>query len=117
MRRLLERMLRLHGFRPLEAASSADALLMAEQAAVGAFIIDLHLRGGASGIELLACLRKQFPERATPVFLLTGDRDLAPSDYALLERYDAVVFYKGEPLARLMEALHSTLRGADLMPR
>lgn len=113
MRQLLERMVRLHGFRPFEATTGTDALAMAEQAPVDAFVIDLHLGGGLSGLQLLGCLRRQFPERATPVLILTGDRDLAPSDFALIERYGAVLFYKGEPLAKVMAVLQSVLgRGA-----
>lgn len=109
MRLLLERMLRLHGFRPLEAATCVDALAMAEQAPVGAFIIDLHLTGGQSGLHLLACLRKQFPERDTPVFILTGDRDLAQADYSAIDRHHARLFYKGESLSALIEAIHASM--------
>ena len=102
IRRLLTRALGLNRFRAVEAGSIADAVAFADDHALSAVIIDLHL-GTQSGLELLAMLRVNPRHRSTPVLILTGSGAVTQDQDALIQRNAAHLFYKPQPLGDLME--------------
>ena len=57
--RFLERLLRLHGFKPRLASTVAEARSVAESIQLAAFILDVQLRGGESGLDVLRWVRTQ----------------------------------------------------------
>ena len=104
IRRMLTRALGLNRFRAVEAGSIADAVAFADDHALSAVILDLHL-GTQSGLELLAMLRVNPRHRSTPVLILTGSRAVTDDQEALIQRNAAHLFYKPQPLGDLMEHL------------
>ena len=102
IRRMLTRALGLNRFRAVEAGSIADAVAFADDHALSAVIIDLHL-GTQSGLELLAMLRVNPRHRSTPVLILTGSGAVTQDQDALIQRNAAHLFYKPQPLGDLME--------------
>ncbi len=102
IRRMLTRALGLNRFRAVEAGSIADAVAFADDHALSAVIIDLHL-GTQSGLELLAMLRVNPRHRSTPVLILTGSGAVTRDQDALIQRNAAHLFYKPQPLGDLME--------------
>jgi CheY-like chemotaxis protein len=102
IRRMLTRALGLSRFSAVEAGSIADAVAFADDHALSAVIIDLHL-GTQSGLELLAMLRVNPRHRATPVLILTGSEAVTQDQDALIQRNAAHLFFKPQPLANLME--------------
>jgi DNA-binding NtrC family response regulator len=109
MRLVLDRLLRLHGFQPLQASAAAEAIVIAELEIVHAFIIDLKLGHGRSGLDVLDWVRLQRRYTLTPVFILTGDLDIAEADQARIREHRAYVFHKGQSLQLLMEYLRRLL--------
>ena len=103
IRQLLDRLLRLHGFRTESVATVAQALDVTERAPVAAVILDLTLAGGESGLQLLAALRSRPAHVATPVLVLTGHLALPEDDEQMIRRYSAFVFYKNQPLDALID--------------
>jgi DNA-binding response OmpR family regulator len=113
MRVVLARLLRLHGFNPLDAAAVADATATAQREDIHGFIVDLKLDQGQSGLDLVDWLRVQRKYSMTPVFILTGNLDLAEAEQARIRRHRAYVFYKGQSLQLLMDYLKRLLIDAN----
>jgi CheY-like chemotaxis protein len=101
IRRMLTRALGLNRYRAVEAGSIAEAVAFADQHALSAVILDLHL-GTQSGLELLAMLRVNPRHRTTPVLILTGSGAVTNDQEALIQRNAAHLFYKPQPLSDLM---------------
>jgi len=112
IRRMLGRLLHLHGFTALEATSIAEAMASAERHYLRAIILDLHL-GEQSGLDLLATLRRNPRCAAIPVLILTGQTMLREEDVALISRSHAHVFYKPLPLNTLVEHVGRLARADD----
>jgi DNA-binding response OmpR family regulator len=108
VQRLLERMLRRHGFTPLHAASMAEAINATESTAIDAVILDLGLKGAGSGEDVLRWLRHQTAYAHTPVLILTG-RALSTEDVDGLHYYGAEVLMKPQPTQRIIEFLKAAL--------
>ena len=104
IRRMLTRALGLNRFNAVEAGSIAEAVAFADDHALSAVILDLHL-GTQNGLELLAMLRVSPRHRATPVLILTGSGHVTNDQEALIQRNAAHIFYKPQPLGDLMEHL------------
>ena len=102
IRMMLTRALGLSRFNAVEASSIAEAVAFADDHALSAVILDLHL-GTQSGLELLAMLRVNPRHRATPVLILTGSGSVTNDQEALIQRNAAHLFYKPQPLGALME--------------
>jgi DNA-binding response OmpR family regulator len=113
MRVVLARLLRLHGFNPLDAAAVADATATAQREDIHGFIVDLKLDQGQSGLDLVDWLRVQRKYSMTPVFILTGNLDLAEAEQTRIRRHRAYVFYKGQSLQLLMDYLKRLLIDAN----
>ena len=104
-----ERMARFHGFMPVGTSTVDQAIAAAEQHTIVAFILDLNLKSGRSGLEVLAWLRQQPRYARTPVFVLTGQFDMRDTDRAAIRDQRARVFYKGLSTRALFAELTSQL--------
>lgn len=104
IRRMLTRALGQNQFRSVEAESIAEAVAFADEHALSAVILDLHL-GTQCGLELLAMLRVNPRHRTTPVLILTGSGAVTNDQEALIQRNAAHLFYKPQPLNDLMDHL------------
>jgi DNA-binding response OmpR family regulator len=109
IRTVLERMARFQGLTPVTAATVEEAVIVAQQHAITAFILDLNLKGGRSGLEVLAWLRLQPQYARTPVFVLTGQLDIRDEDRTAIRGHGAQVFYKGLSMQALFAELKSRL--------
>ena len=105
IRRMLERLLRLHGFDAVPVATIAEGIAAAEQRQFDAAILDLSLGELGSGLDFLAWLRQHPGTTDIPVLILTGKTHLGEDDEALIRRHRAYVFYKPQPVAVLVEYL------------
>jgi ActR/RegA family two-component response regulator len=113
MQVVLGRLLRLHGFNPVNAGGVADATATAQREDIQGFIVDLKLDQGESGLDLVDWLRVQRKYSMTPVFILTGNLDLAEAEQTRIRRHRAYVFYKGQSLQLLMDYLKRLLIDAN----
>ena len=104
IRRMLTRALGLNQYTAVEAGSIAEAVAFADDHALSAIILDLHL-GTQNGLELLAMLRLNPRHRTTPVLILTGSGAVTNDQEALIQRNAAHLFYKPQPLGDLMDHL------------
>ncbi len=105
MHRLLQRLLRLHGFKPLLANTVGELATIADSVRVRAFVLDVRLRGRESGLDALAWLRSHPQYRDAPVLMLTGVTALSEDEEAIIRRDRAYVFYKPARLHLLIDQL------------
>jgi len=105
---LLERLLRLHAFTPLHATNIAEAIEVTQSKKVDAVVLDLGLRGGDSGIDVLRWLRQQAAYSSTPVLVLSGLL-LGPEDEQTLRYYNAELLSKPQPMHRVIDYLKRTV--------
>ena len=115
--RLIGRLLRLHGFRPLLASTPQEAIELADRYAVDAFILDLGLRGAHTGLDVLRSFRTRPRYHDVPVLILTGRPTLSAADEATLRQYRADVFFKPQKLHVLIDHLKHVLRDRHPAPR
>jgi DNA-binding response OmpR family regulator len=101
---LLERLLRLHAFTPLHATTFAEAISVTQAKKIDAMILDLELRGGDSGIDVLESLRQRTAYANTPVLVLTGGT-LSPDDAETLRGHRTEVLFKPQPMHRVIDYL------------
>jgi two-component system response regulator RegA len=99
---MLTRALGRNQYTPVEAESIAEAVAFADNHALSAVILDLHL-GSQCGLELLAMLRVNPRHRSTPVLILTGSGAVTDDQEALIQRNAAHLFYKPQPLGDLLD--------------
>lgn len=109
VRTILERMASFHGLTPVGATTVEEAIATAQDVTAAAFILDLNLKGGRSGLEVLDWLRLQPAYARTPVFVLTGQLDLRDQDRTAIREKGARVFYKGLSTKALFANLKSEL--------
>jgi DNA-binding response OmpR family regulator len=106
---LLVRMLQLHGFDPVLATDLPTLVIIATSHRVGAFLLDLHLSHGQSGLDLLEWLRSQPSYVDTPVLVFTGETVMPDHLEQTITRHRAYVFHKGQRLQPLMDRLKQLL--------
>lgn len=107
--RVLDRLLALHRFTPLQAADVPEATSIAARERVDAFIVDLTLGPGRSGLDMVGWVRQQQGYALAPVFVLTGTLAISDDDQTLIREHRAQVFYKGQSLEFLIDCLQRTL--------
>ena len=107
--RLLGRILRLHGFRPMHAESLSEAIGIAERHTVRGVILDLALRGEQSGLDVLRWFRSRGRQASVPVLVLTGAPELTEDQAAAIEHHHAEVFFKPQRLHLLIDRLKAVL--------
>jgi DNA-binding response OmpR family regulator len=103
--RLLGRMLRLHGFRAEHAGTLSQAISVAEGHAITAVIVDLRLREGQSGLDVVRWFRARPPYAAIPILVLTGALELTEDERSAIEHHRAEVFFKPQRLHLLLDRL------------
>ncbi len=101
----LGRMLRLKCFVPVEAATTAEAVRVTMANAVEAVVMDLGRPGADSGLAFLAWFRAQPHHGTSPIVALTGELYLTPNQVALIEQFEAMLFYKPVSFATLERCL------------
>ena len=107
---LFAQLLKLAGFLALHARTVDQAKACLRDARVDAVILDLTLRGGESGLDILTWLRTQRERLHTPVCILTGHTVLSDDVEATIRRERAYVFYKGRRMAEIVDHLGVILR-------
>ena len=108
LQQLLERLLLLHAYTPLRAASVAEAMAATLLKKVDAIVLDLGLTCGDDGLDMLRWLRQQPGYVDVPVMVLTG-RPLAPDDEDALRYYRADVRSKPQPIHELVSFLRTSV--------
>jgi DNA-binding response OmpR family regulator len=106
-RRHLERW----GYRCLEAEGIDAALEMLRTTPVVAAILDVHLPGMHSGLDMLVAFREFDEFKSLPILIMTGG-DLSESERALITKHRAALFYKPEGFNTIISFLDQ-LTGQD----
>ena len=106
---VLDRLLAFYRFTPLQASDVPEATTIAEREQVDAFIVDLKLGHGRSGLDMVEWVRQQRGYAAAPVFVLTSHRDIPDDVQTLIHQHQAHVFYKGHSLELLIDRLWQVL--------
>jgi CheY-like chemotaxis protein len=109
MHRVLDRLLGFYRFVPLQASDVHEATLMAARERVDAFVVDLTLGRGGSGLEMVGWLRQQQDYARAPVFVLISDLNIPDEQQTLIRQHQAHVFYKGQSLELLIDRLQRVL--------
>lgn len=108
-RDLIAEILKQSGYRPILAASGAEALAKLERSQPAAIIIDL-IMPEMTGFELIFRIKNDARRAGLPVIVLTGSI-LSESDIALLKRATSAILMKGgEWKQRLREELSVLVR-------
>ena len=100
-------LLKLYGYEAITAATLDEAHALLGNSTVDALILDVGLKGGATGLDLLRDIRQRPQFAKAPVLILTGGV-LSPSEEIFIKRSRAFVFYKPEgfdTLARFLDDL------------
>jgi DNA-binding response OmpR family regulator len=104
-------LLEMHGYGALTAASLDEARGLIGTASIQALIVDVGLKSGGTGLDLLAMIRERREFDKAPVLVLTGGL-LTPSEELLITRCRAFLFYKPEGFDTLVRFLDE-LTGRD----
>lgn len=107
--RVLDRLLALHRFTPLQAGTLPEAATIAQREQVDAFVVDLRLGPGRSGLDMVEWVRQQRGYTSAPVFVLTTDPAISDDDATVIQQHQAHVFYKGQSLEFLIDCLQRVL--------
>lgn len=89
-RRLARDLLRVHGYRTLEAATAGDGIALAAERAPDLVVMDIHLPD-VSGIDALARLRAASATRAIPVMAFTASVMAQDRNEIMAAGFDAFV--------------------------
>jgi two-component system, cell cycle response regulator DivK len=89
-RRLARDLLRVHGYRTIEAQTAEDGIALAAERAPALVVMDIHLPG-ISGIDALARLRATIATRAIPVMAFTASVMAQDRSEIMAAGFDAFV--------------------------
>ncbi len=106
-RRFLERA----GYRCVEAEGIDAALDLLRTTPVIAAIIDVHLPGTHSGLDMLVAFREFDEFKSIPILIMTGGA-LSEHEQALIAQHHAALFYKPEGFNTIISFLDQ-LTGQD----
>lgn len=112
-RRLARDLLRVHGYRTLEAGTAGDGIALAVEHTPDLVVMDIHLPD-SSGIDALARLRASDATRAIPVMAFTASVMAQDRSEILAAGFDAFVS-KPIELAAFVQAVGAAIgqrRGA-----
>src|SRR3954468_1091538 len=104
-------LLELHGYGALTASTLEEAHTLIGAASIQALIVDVGLKSGGTGLDLLRMIRERPEFDKAPVLVLTGGL-LTPSEELLITRCRAFLFYKPEGFDTLVRFLDE-LTGRD----
>ena len=105
-------LLRAYGYGAVTASTIDEAHALLGTTSVAALILDVGLKDGSTGLDLLRTIRERREFDKAPVLMLTGGI-LSPSEETLITRSRAFLFYKPEGFDTLVRFLDD-LTGRDL---
>jgi two-component system, response regulator FlrC len=111
VREMGRRFLNACGYGCLEADSIDAALEMLRSTPVDAAIVDVHLPGQFTGVDLLAAFRAQADLNDIPVLIMTGGV-LTEAEEAAITKQRGFLFYKPEGFNAIVKFLDQ-LTGRD----
>jgi DNA-binding response OmpR family regulator len=100
-------LLELYGYGAVTASTLDEARTLLGNTTVQAQILDVVLKEGGTGLDLLRTIRERPEFDKAPILILTGGV-LSPSEEILIKRSRAFLFYKPEgfdTLARFLDEL------------
>lgn len=107
VRTTMASLLTVYGYAAVTAATLDEAHALLGHTSIQALILDVGLKGGGTGLDLLREIRERPEFAKAPVLVLTGGV-LSPSEEILIKRSRAFIFYKPEgfdTLARFLDDL------------
>ncbi len=104
-------LLKLHGYEAVTAGSLKEARELLVTTPIQALIVDVGLKDGGTGLELLHTIRERREFDKAPILILTGGI-LTPAEELLITRNRAFLFYKPEGFDTLVRFLDE-LTGRD----
>ena len=105
-------LLRAYGYGAVTASTVNEAHTLLENTSIKALILDVGLKDGSTGLDVLRTIRERPEFDKAPVLILTGGI-LSPSEETLITRSRAFLFYKPEGFDTLVRFLDD-LTGRDL---
>jgi DNA-binding NtrC family response regulator len=109
VRIVLSRLLTMYGCASREATCLRDVMAVTEREPIDAFLLDLTLTDGESGLDVLTWLRMQPTHKRTPVLIFTGQAALPRSQETFIRRHGASVVYKTDTLRLAVESVQKLL--------
>ena len=100
-----------YGYGAVTASTIDEAHTLLASTAIEALILDVGLKDGGTGLDLLRTIRERREFDKAPVLILTGGV-LSPSEETLITRSRAFLFYKPEGFDTLVRFLDD-LTGRD----
>jgi DNA-binding response OmpR family regulator len=104
-------LLELYGYGAVTAGTLDEANALLGNTSVQALILDVGLKDGSTGLDLLRTIRERREFDKAPVLILTGGV-LSPSEELFITRSRAFLFYKPEGFDTLVRFLDE-LTGRD----
>ena len=104
-------LLRAYGYGAVTASTIPEAHTLLGNTSIKALILDVGLKDGSTGLDLLRTIRERPEFDKAPVLILTGGI-LSPSEETLITRSRAFLFYKPEGFDTLVRFLDD-LTGRD----
>ena len=98
------RALEAYGYQCMSVDTVEDATARLRAERVEAFILDVRLPGGRSGLDLLREIRDDVRLNAVPVIIMTGSL-LSAEEHALITRLRAYLFQKPEGMRTIVTFL------------
>lgn len=95
IREMGRRFLQKWGYRCVEADGIDAALEVLRTTPVVAAILDVHLPGAHSGLDMLVAFREFDEFKSIPILIMTGGA-LSETEQALITQHRAALFYKPE---------------------
>ena len=111
VRSTMQRLLQVYGYGAVTAATLDEARELLQTTTIAAVILDVGLKGDATGLDLLHTIRERSDFDKAPILIFTGGL-LSPAEEALITRARAFLFYKPEGFDTLIKFLDS-LTGRD----
>jgi DNA-binding response OmpR family regulator len=111
VRTSMAQLLRLYGYQAVTASTLEEARTLLATTSIQALILDVGLKGGGTGLDLLCTIRERPEFDKAPILILTGGV-LAPSEEMLITKARAFLFYKPEGFDTLVKFLDE-LTGRD----
>ena len=109
VRLVLGRLLALNGCAARHATCLTEVKTVLERERIDAFLIDLTLAEGESGLDVLAWIRTQPTHKRTPILVFTGLAAVSSAQEELIRRGDASVVYKTDTLRLAVESVKKLL--------
>ena len=104
LRTTMAQLLKIHGYETVTASTLEEARALLGTTSIQAVILDVGLKAGGNGLDLLSTIRERPEFDKAPILILTGGV-LGPSEEMLITRSRAFLFYKPEGFDTLVQFL------------